>query len=69
MIDTVVLSIPRDKIKKLDNTQGCYPEWTLKSKAKGYEIWIKNMPQKIKGEDGPYYPRLTGYKRGRENRQ
>jgi len=63
MIDTVILTIPRDKIKKLDNTQGFYPEWTLKNKAKGYEIWIKNMP-KIKGEIGPYYPRLTGYKRG-----
>jgi hypothetical protein len=65
MIDTVILSIPRDKIKKIDNNQGFYPEWTLKSRAKGYEIWIKNMP-KIKGEDGPYYPRLTGYKRGSE---
>jgi hypothetical protein len=65
MIDTVILTISKDKIVKLDNSQGLFPEWIPQSRANNYAKWIKNMP-KQKSSTDPYYPRLTAYKRGSE---
>lgn len=64
MIDTVILTIPNNKITRLDNSRGIFPEWTPQSKTKGYAKWVKNMPDK-KGFSS-YYPRLTAYNRGSE---
>ncbi len=63
MIDTVILTIPKDKMRKIDNTQGHFPIWTLNSKGRGYEIWIKNtLKEDVK--KGLSCIKLTGYKRG-----
>jgi len=66
MIDTAIISIPRNKIITLANTQGYFPEWIPQSKTKSYAKWIKNMP-KQKEKTDPYYPRLTAYKRWSKN--
>jgi len=63
MIDTVILTISNDKVTRLDNSQGRFPEWTPQSRANGYAKWIKNMPKQKNIKD-QYYPRLTAYKRG-----
>lgn len=62
MIDTVVLTISKDKMQSLDNTLGRYPIWSPQSKSGHYAKWIKNMP-KQKDETDPYYPRLTAWRR------
>ncbi|MDO8739999.1 MAG: hypothetical protein Q7J54_00300 [Candidatus Woesearchaeota archaeon] len=62
MIDTVILTLSRDKVTTLDNSLRRFPEWIQQNKTKSYTKWIKNMP-KQKKETDLYYPRLTGYKR------
>ncbi len=55
MIDTVVLTIPKNKFRTLENTQGLYPVWELQNLK--YYKYVKNK------SDDPSYPRLTLYKR------
>lgn len=60
MIDTVILSLPREKLR---GTTSYLPiEWSLQKSGKSHKIWIKNGPKQLKKED-QYYPRLTGYRR------
>ena len=63
MIDTVILTIPREKMEKLENTQGRFPVWTLNSRGKGYEIWVKNSP-KEDAKNGLSFIKMTSYIRG-----
>lgn len=60
MIDTVIITISKEKILSLDNNQGSFPIWIMQSNGNGYTKWIKNMP-KQKDINIPYYPRLTKY--------
>src|SRR3989344_2006959 len=63
MIDTVILSIPRDKMQTLASSRGrFYPEWSLQKSGRNHRIWIKNGRKQYKETD-PYYPRLTAYNR------
>lgn len=63
MIDTIILIIPREKMKSLDSDQGHFPLWTIQSNRNGYAMWIKNMPKR-KNSNTSYYPRLTRYEIG-----
>ncbi len=68
MIDTVILTIPRDKLEKLENKQGHFPIWTLHKRGIGFEIWIKNS-SKEDVKKGLSFIKLTGYIRNSsENR-
>ena len=62
MIDTIILSIPKDKIISIDMTANGVDPWDLHSKYQGYEKYIRNASNKDK-ESGLYFPRLTGIKR------
>ena len=61
MLDTVILIIPTEKMKSLEDNRGFFPLWIMQSYGNGYTKWIKNMP-KQKENDIPYYPRLVRYK-------
>jgi len=62
MIDTITLSIPREKVVMLDlRDQGVEP-WDLQSSTKDYAKHVKN-PSKRDLESGLYFPCLTGYSR------
>jgi len=60
MIDTIILSIPREKIN-LTAPNG-YQPWTLQSRTNVYDKFVNN-PSKKDMESGRYFPRLTAYKR------
>ncbi len=63
MIDTVILSLPRDQMQTLVSSRGrFFPEWTLQKSGRNHRIWIKNGRKQYKDTD-PYYPRLTAYNR------
>lgn len=62
MIDTIVLSIPHDKVRMLRMEADGVSGWDLHSKAPAYEKYVKNPSTKDK-ESGLYFPRLTGFKR------
>ena len=57
MIDTIVLTISKEKFRTLDNTQGLYPSWGLQSRTFNYDKYVKNR------KNDPRFPRLTFYKR------
>ena len=59
MIDTVILSIPRDKVHILDTYEGRILSWDLHSRTSNYEKYVKNPSP----ADKVYRPRLTGVKR------
>ncbi len=61
MIDTVILSIPKEKATMLDMSAYGVSGWDLQAKTKAYEKFTKNPSSKDK-EYG-YFPRLTGYRR------
>lgn len=68
MIDTLIITIPKDKLEKLENTEGCFPVWTLHKRGIGFEIWIKNT-SKEEVKKGLSFIKLTGYIRNSsENR-
>lgn len=63
MIDTVILSIPKEQMRQLESSGSrFFPEWTLQKSGRNHRIWIKNGRKQYKETD-PYYPRLTRYNR------
>ena len=58
MIDTVILSIPRDKITTYEMSYEKVPSWDLQSQTKIYSKHVKN-PSERDMEGGLYFPRLT----------
>ena len=62
MLDTVVLTIQRDKFTLLDPIQDLVAPWDLQSKTSSYEKYVKNPSARDKNA-GIYQPRLTGVKR------
>lgn len=62
MIDTVILTLPRDKATILDLTGRGVSKWDLQERTKTYEKYVKNASSKDK-ESGHYFPRLTGISR------
>lgn len=56
MIDTIILSIPREKVVLFNEG------WSLLSRTNVYDKFIRN-PSKKELDTGRYFPRLTGYKR------
>ena len=62
MLDTVVLTIPKEKMRTLDPAQTRTPAWNLHSRTPNYEKYVKNPTADYKHR-GIYQPRLTGFKR------
>lgn len=62
MIDTVILSLPKDKALMLDMAANGVYSWDLQSRTPAYDKYIKNPSAKDK-KGGLYFPRLTGFKR------
>lgn len=60
MIDTVILSLPREQVRDV-NLNGS-PGWDMQSHSKAYTKYVKN-PSKRHLDSGLYFPRLTGDKR------
>ena len=60
MIDTVILAIPREKIKTIADVR--YPKWQLHSSGKGFTKWVKNTT-KEELDRGLSYIKLTGFQR------
>jgi hypothetical protein len=60
MIDTVILTIPRNKASFIAN-EGGIPAWDLQSRTSNYEKFVKNPPRRL--SQSVYKPRLTGIKR------
>lgn len=56
MIDTIILSISREKVVLFNEG------WLLLSRTSVYDKFVRN-PTKQELESGRYFPRLTGYKR------
>ncbi len=61
MIDTVILSIPRQNFQPFSNTLSS--KWDLYSKSNGFEKYVKNKTDQQK-HDGIYRPRISVIKRG-----
>ena len=59
MLDTVILNIPRERVREIGNSQIAKP-WELNSRTSTYEKYTKNPP---KLNDGIYRPRITGINR------
>ncbi len=62
MLDTVVLTIQRDKFTLLDPIKDLVAPWDLQSRTSKYEKYVKNPSARDKNA-GLYQPRLTGVKR------
>lgn len=62
MIDTVILTIEREKFRTLVGNN--IPQWELHSKRKGYEKLVRNQNSYQK-KDGIYRPRIRGIIRGK----
>lgn len=62
MIDTIIISIPKDKVVNVSNPANETLGWHQQSKTPIYEKFIRN-PTKAEKESGYYFPRLTGIKR------
>jgi len=60
MIDTVILTIPRDKMRFINN-EGGMSAWDLQSRTPNYEKFVQNPPRPL--SKSVYRPRLTGIKR------
>lgn len=61
MLDTVILNIPRDRVRDIASGNGPRT-WALQARTSTYEKHTKNPPHGLR--DGVYRPRLTGIKRG-----
>jgi hypothetical protein len=61
MLDTVILNIPRERVRDIANSNGMRT-WDLQARTRTYEKLTKNPPRGL--NDGVYRPRLTGIKRG-----
>lgn len=62
MIDTVIISIPKQKLVMNDLDAYGVPMWDLQSRTRAYDKYVKN-PSSSDRKSGLYFPRLTGYKR------
>lgn len=62
MIDTIILSIPKDEVTALDKTSDGVLGWDLHARAQAYAKYVRNPSSKDKAS-GLYFPRLTGYRR------
>jgi hypothetical protein len=62
MIDTIILTLPRDKAMMLDLTGRGVDRWNLQARTKTYEKFVKN-PSARDMDSGLYFPRLTGFRR------
>ncbi len=62
MIDTVILTLPRDKAMMLDMTGYGVDRWNLQARTKTYDKYVKN-PSSKDLDKGMYFPRLTGIRR------
>lgn len=62
MIDTIILSIPKDKITMYEMTDMKVSGWDLQSRTRSYSKYVKN-PSERDMESGLYFPRLTGIRR------
>ena len=64
MIDTVILSVPRESFSVLSDKSRLGTDWELSGKTAMYEKWVRN-PKRAHKDTGNYYPRITGYRRGK----
>ena len=62
MIDTIIISIPKDKVTNVLNPKATSLGWDQQSKTPHYVKFIRN-PSKKDLESGLYFPRLTGINR------
>lgn len=62
MIDTVIVSIPKDKVTNVLNPKATSLGWDQQSKTPHYVKFVRN-PNKKDLESGLYFPRLTGINR------
>lgn len=62
MIDTIILTIPREQIRMLSPDGRYIPAWDLHSKTNNYTKYVKN-PTPYDRKNEIYRPRLTGVKR------
>jgi len=62
MIDTVILTIPKEKIITVDMSYSGTPAWDLQSRTKMYDKYVKN-PSPRDLASGLYFPYITGYRR------
>jgi AraC-like DNA-binding protein len=60
MLDTVILSIPRDKMRTLNDKR--FPEWRLEKTKRGFALYVKNTT-KEETDRGLSYIKLNGYTR------
>ena len=67
MIDTVIISIPKDKVVNVSNPANETLGWDQQSKTSIYSKFVRN-PTKREKESGDYFPRLTGIKRQTDGR-
>jgi hypothetical protein len=59
MIDTIIINIPKKKMRKLK------PEkWDMVASGSAYKKFVKNPTREQKDDNEKYYPRLTGINRG-----
>lgn len=62
MIDTIIISIPKNKIMNIGNEINGVLGWDRQAKTRIYEKFVRN-PTKSEKESGDYHPRLTGIRR------
>ncbi len=62
MIDTIIISIPKDKVVNVSNPANETLGWDQQSKTAIYSKFVRN-PTKKEKESGYYFPRLSGIKR------
>ena len=65
MIDTVIISISKSKVRSVGNTNNDSFGWNQHSQTSYYSKFVKN-PSKKDLESGLYFPRLTGINRKRD---
>jgi len=61
MIDTVILSVPKEQATMLDMSAYGVSGWDLQSRTRAYDKFTKNPSARDK--EAGYFPRLTGYRR------
>jgi hypothetical protein len=62
MIDTIILTIPKEKIISVDMSYYGTPVWDLQARTRMYDKYVKN-PSSQDMASGLYFPYITGYRR------
>ena len=62
MIDTIILSLPMEKVRTLDLSGYGVEKWDMQARAKAHEKYVKNPSLRDKAS-GLYFPTLTGHRR------